>query len=87
MNLLLMTQSKSRSNRGWYHKLRWIHIKVDTKNDDESSTTQKVLKQNLILLPETHSIYYKELHSEGVSSLSTQNGAANSNLSGKKLQM
>ena len=25
--------SKSRSNRGWFHKLRWIHVKVDTKHE------------------------------------------------------
>ena len=29
---------KSRSNRGWYHKLRWIHVKVDTKNEGKGSS-------------------------------------------------
>ena len=28
---------KSRSNRGWFHKLRWIHVKVDTKNEGRGS--------------------------------------------------
>ena len=34
---------------------------VNLKND-ENSTFHKIQKQNLILLPETHTIYYKELH-------------------------
>ena len=34
---------------------------VNLKND-ENNTFHKIQKQNLILLPETHTIYYKELH-------------------------
>ena len=30
--------------------------------NDENITFHKIQKQNLILLPETHTIYYKELH-------------------------
>lgn len=31
-------------------------------DDENGSTFHKIQKQNLILLPETHTIYYKELH-------------------------
>ena len=30
----------------------------------DENTIQKTQKQNLILLPETHTVYYKELHTD-----------------------
>ena len=35
---------------------------MENRNNDENNTFHKIQKQNLILLPETHTIYYKELH-------------------------
>ena len=39
-----------------------IMSQMENLNNDENSTFHKIQKQNLILLPETHTIYYKELH-------------------------
>ena len=39
-----------------------IMSQKENLNNDENSTFHKIQKQNLILLPETHTIYYKELH-------------------------
>ena len=58
-----------RSKRSWALTVfeKWfssaeIMSQMENLNNDENSTFHKIQKQNLILLPETHTIYYKELH-------------------------
>ena len=31
---------KGRWSRGWFHKLRWIHLKVDVKMKDDGSVQE-----------------------------------------------
>ena len=31
---------KGRWSRGWFHQLRWIHLKVDVKMKDDGSTQE-----------------------------------------------
>ena len=53
-------KSNVRAQRGWFHKLRWLHVKVDVKGDDDY-VRSKNGKVHLLLLPETHSISYQSL--------------------------
>lgn len=32
---------KGRWSRGWFHQLRWIHLKVDVKMKDDGSTQER----------------------------------------------
>ena len=50
------------SLRKYHFSSAEIMSQNENLNNDENSTFHKIQKQNLILLPETHTIYYKELH-------------------------